>query len=173
VNHSALKNEINLQATTTHDQRHDATRLFIKGRKLRREGRALGAEGNGGPDPEKGVQLLKQGWQAHQDAEYLIMTGEDTRCDRRHLHLAAAMLNGRTYLRCERSYNEQATDKPGYRTIRFHIEDFLPSEDKALANVLAQAWLDNGNVRLKYDRETDRVQLVAVDAPLIEQAEAA
>jgi len=140
VNHSALKTQINEEAAAAKAQRREATHLIVEGRKLRREGRALGAEK---PEPdERGIALLKQGWDNHSRGHDLLETAEDGRDDRRHLHLAAALLNGRTYKQCESKINEQKTGKPAASYIARLIEPYLPKSTKAEAKALASDWLD-------------------------------
>ena len=170
MNHDALKTEIKTAAAETTTQRREATRLYIKGRKLRHEGRALGDT----PDIERGEDLLKEGWNLHNQAADLIYETESTRYDRRHLHLAAAMLNGRTYLQCEPKTNPQKTGSANDRAIGYHIQEFLPEGDNADAQALAFAkeWVKNGNVRIRFDREANRVAIVPVE-PVTCEAEAA
>lgn len=138
MNHSALKTEINEKSAAAKAQRREATQLIIEGRKLRREGRALGAEK---PDPDqRGVALLEQGWDNHSQGRDLLWEAEDGRDDRRHLHLAAALLNGRTYKQCEPTINEQKTGKASASCIARLIEPHLPKGVDAM--VLATDWLD-------------------------------
>lgn len=166
MNHSALKTEINQAATTATTQRRDATQLIIEGRKLRREGRALGKDQ---PDPDgRGAALLAKGWSNHSDGMDLLSEAEDRREDRRHLHLAAALLNGRTYKRCESKINEQKTDQASAGWIASLIEDYLP--EGCDASEFACDWLAKGNVKLRYDKESDSLSMVEVPTVALKEA---
>lgn len=143
MNHSALKTEIIEMATTASAQRREATTLLNEGRKLRREGNS------------------DQGWAKHREGMALRWDANDEREYRRHLHLAAALLNGRPYLRCEAKYDEEHTGPALSGLIGRFIKPHLP-ESLDAADIAAE-WLSQGNVRLRYDKDSDALSLVPAE----------
>jgi len=154
VYHSALKAQINTATALTKARRAEATRLITKGRKLRGEGRALG---DTKPDPKAlGARLLAQGRDLHSTGMDLLSDAEDGRRDRRHLHLAAALLNGRRYSRCESSFS-QNTGPASSSEIAAIIQPHLPNKLKVHAEFIAMTWLDKKDITLRALADGDQL----------------
>jgi len=148
VDTRALKIQINAATAATRQQRLEATKLIVSGRKLRRGGRALGGDSPINPDV-KGLALLKQGWERHRQGMRHLGVAESGRYDRRHQHLAAALLNGRTYKRCEPTIKPH-TLIASVTMITPLITSCLPVKQQNDAQKLVREWLDRGDVRLRY-----------------------
>ena len=159
----ALKIQINAATAATRQQRLEATNLIVSGRKLRRGGRALGATK---PDPDlKGLALLKQGWERHRKGMSLLGAAESGRYDRRHMHLTAALLNCRTYQRCESSTNPHTPSASVSKIVTF-LQTIAPHYEGGLqqdALNLAREWLDRGDVRLRYLHDEGKFVLRTYD----------
>ena len=69
------------------------------------------------------------------------------------MHLAVAMLNGKTYSQCESTFNP-STSKPSASLIAKYIHPALPLEERKHAKALAEIWLKRGDMRLHAIRET-------------------
>jgi len=137
MNHSALKTTIKTATKTTHTQRSEASRLILSGRKLRNDGRTV--------TPED-AELLKQGWAEHSEGMDLLRSAECGRGDRRYLGLAAALLNGTPYIKCESRLNDN-TEPPYPHEISSIISKFLPEDVQSEAKQLVQMWLDGDDIR--------------------------
>ncbi len=160
-NHSALSAQINISTLTTKAQRQEASRLIIKGRKLRAQGRDLGAEQS--EPSRKATRLLKQGWANHATGMNLLDQCEGTRNERRHAHLAAALLNGRTYKQCEPTINKQKTPQPSAQCISEHLRLHLPKEMRAHAEFITEKWLQ-GDLRLRDLQNEGLARLIEIDS---------
>jgi len=160
VNRSALKSQINISTLTTRAQRREASRLIISGRKLRAKGRALA---DAPTTKVKADRLLKQGWDNHKTGMSLLGDAEAGRNDRRHASLAAALLNGKTYLRCEPKINPAKTPKVDAEMLAGYIKPHLPLEEQKHALHIAEMWAKDGHVRLAYIREQGLVRLLHID----------
>ena len=168
MNHYALNSWIAIASRKARAQRTEATRLIIKGRKFCREGRALGAE-KPNSDP-RGTNLLKAGKELNQIGCRLIGNAEDGRWQRRHWHLAAALLNGKTYFRCEAKINEQKTGKADSSLIADAIQLHLPLDLQTYALFIAKEWLLRGGLTLRATfRDTQR--LAALDKAKVDFAQ--
>lgn len=159
MNHAHLKSQINIATLTTRATRQEASRLLHKGRKLRRQAESSPARSN----PSKSHALMNQGWDAHEAGMALRENAEAGRLDRRHMHLSAALLNGKTYLGCEPKRDSTRTPTADPNQIATYITPHLPQAEKKHAQYIAQMWCGQGNVRLHYIREMGLVRLFTID----------
>lgn len=130
MNHDSLKTEIKTAQTTTREQRAEATKLIHQGRSLRKQAKTE-------TDEVKKARLNAEGWNCHHDGVYLRAEANYGRPERRHLHLAAALLNGRTYLQCE----QKCEEKPSASMLGRLIAPFLSDIDKPNSDAIAKSWL--------------------------------
>jgi|SaaInlLV_10m_DNA_2_1039722.scaffolds.fasta_scaffold02497_8 hypothetical protein len=156
--HSALSSQINVNSRLTAAQRHEASRLIISGRKLRKDGRELRDS-----NKVKAERLIAQGWCRHTAGIDLLDQAEDSRNERRHAHLAAALLNGKTYEQCESKRNPHKTPDADFTVIGGYIRPHLPAGEQKHSEAIAQAWLKSGNLRLSYIQDKGIAGLVALD----------
>lgn len=153
MKHDALKSQINSAASTAATQRREATQLLGEGRQLRKSGNQ------------------SEGWDKHREGMALRWDANDEREYRRHLHLSAALLNGRTYKRCEAKYDEEHTGPASAGLIGPLIEPYLTLLPEGMdADDIAAKWLHEGDARLRYDKATESLSMVKVAEPLKEAA---
>lgn len=152
MRHTSLKTDIKIAQATARIQRAEASKLIRKGRDLRKQATAE-------PDPTKKARMASVGWVCRDDSMGLRATANAGRNDRRHMHLAAALLNGKTYLQCEK----EAEDKPSPTGIAAWIKPHLPVDEQAHAEFIAETWLTTGEIRHKEIREQGLVERLALD----------
>jgi len=160
MNTYALKSNIRISSITTRVQRREATRMLAKGRELRKKSRDLAI--STGPSP-KSKRLQAEGNQFHDQGMGLLDCSNDSRDLRRHQHLAAALLHGKTYLACEAKIDETRTSKPDAKTLATIIRHCLPEEEQKHAEHIASMWLDKGDMRLRAMRDGEVLNLIALN----------
>ena len=170
MNHSKLKAQLYIETITARVARERATQLIVSGRKLRQEGREVQRQGwKLRQDDEKEVaetkskRLLAKGWDKHRTGMGLIEDFEDSRFYRRCLHLAAAMLNGKTYCQCERYTDLDQTPLMRADDLAEIIKPYLPTRMQVHAEYAAKRWLKDGDMRLKTLYEKDIGILMRLD----------
>lgn len=142
MRHDSLKSDIQTAQATTRTQRASASKLLHQGRTLRKQ-----AESE--PDPTKKASLLSEGDNCRLGSLHLRYTANSGRFDRRHMHLAAALLNGKTYFQCE----AKCEAKPLAKVLAPLIQPHLPETEQAEAAFFAETWLKTGDTRLKALRD--------------------
>lgn len=152
MRHTSLKTEIQIQQATTRIQRASATKLIRQGRDLRKQAAAE-------PDTAKQARMAAQGWVCRTDSMDLRAKANDGRSSRRVMHLAAALLNGKTYLQCEKT----AESKPDAQSIASWIKPHLLPEEQPHAEFIAETWLSTGEIRLREIREQGLVERLGLD----------
>lgn len=153
MNRFHLKAEIRAESLKASTFRREATKLIRKGRRLRAESRQ---ESNAA----KAKQLDAKGWAARSQGLDLRDAAEAGRYDRRHMHLAAGLLNGRTYLRCEAKCDPR--HKPNAEKLGAILAPSLPASERPHAKYIAEIWL-GGEARLKDIRERGLDRLLEQD----------
>lgn len=138
MNHSTLKSEIQSVMATTRTERAEANKLIRQGRKLRKL--ALSEH-----DAVKKAQLLSEGWGDHGTSVALRHQANMGRSTRRSMHLAAALLNGKTYQQCE----QKCVFPPSASYIGKHVAPYLPEADQKNAGTIAEMWVKEGTVRAR------------------------
>ena len=139
MRHIKLKIDIKVAQAEARIQRAEGTKLIAQGRKLRKRSQAES-------DVEKKTRLFHAGETCRDQGIDLRATANYGRQDRRHLSLAAAMLNGKTYEQCEKKCDPQ--NKPQKTRLAPYIQPYLLAEEKKHAEFIAQTWLKEGNIRL-------------------------
>jgi hypothetical protein len=136
MRHDTLKTEIKTAQTTTHNQRAEASSLIRRGRDLRKQCRAESNQDTKLSLYDEGEKCRVTGMALRADANY-------DRDSRRHMHLAAGLLNGKTYLQCE----SKCESLPYAKAIASWVKPCLPEGVDATA--LVQEWITKGEVKAK------------------------
>lgn len=154
MRHDSLKTQIRIAQATTRIQRSEATKLIHKGRDLRKKAATETTR-------VKQDRLSNKGWECRSTSMDLRSAANDGRNDRRHMHLAAALLNGRTYQQCEAKCDPK--NKPSASILGAWIKPYLSKEEQTHAEYIAETWLKDGTLRLRYIEDKGIVQLLALD----------
>ena len=156
MKHIALASQIAIDIATARSQRAIARKLIKQGRELRKQSRMDIPHNGGGPfglaeqtqqDRARRAHLLSQGWECHAAGMDLQSEAKSVARHRRHQALAAAMLNGRSYLQCEKTCNPK--DKPSSAKIGAFIAPYLAEATAPHAAYIAERWLTSGTTNLK------------------------
>lgn len=154
MRHDSLKTQIRIAQATTRIQRSEATKLIRKGRDLRKKATTETTR-------IKQDRLNNKGWECRSTSMDLRSAANDGRNDRRHMHLAAALLNGRAYQRAEAKCDPK--NKPSASVLGAWIKPYLPKEEQTHAEYIAELWLKDGTIRLNHIEDKGLVQLLALD----------
>lgn len=154
MRHDSLKTSIRIAQATTRIHRSEATKLRAKAQALYKKAKAE-------TDQTKKTRLDNKGWGCSQQSVALRAEANSERGDRRHMHLAAALLNGRTYKQAEAKCEPHK--KPQAKTLVAWIRPHLPAAEQAHAEYIAEVWLKDGTLRLTHIQETGLVQLLSLD----------
>jgi len=154
MRHISLKTEIQIVQTTARIQRATATKLIHRGRDLRKRIRTE-------PDLPQAKQncLHREAEDCRLEGMSLRGTANSGRAARRVMHLAAALLNGKTYLQCEK----ETEDKPDVDGIAHWIKPQLPLEEQPHAQFIAETWIKTGEIRHREIREQGLVERIGFD----------
>ncbi len=152
MRHTSLKTDIKIAQSTARIQRAEASKLIHKGRDLRKRASSE-------PDPAKKARLDSVGWGCRDESVGLRAEANAGRSDRRHMHLAAGLLNGKTYLQCE----SKCEDPPSATSLAIWIKPHLPADEQTHAEFIAETWLKTGEIRHKEIREQGLVERLALD----------
>ena len=154
MRHDSLKTQIKIAQATTHIQRSEAN-------KFRAKSKALYKAAEAEQDQTKKIRLNNKGWDFRCQTINLRTEANSDRNARRHMHLAAAMLNGRTYKQCEAKCDPHK--KPPAKALATWIAPYLPAAERAHAEYIADSWLKDGTLRLTRIQDDGIVQLLALD----------
>ena len=169
MNTYALKSNIRISSITASTARREATRMLAKGRALRKESRESAI--STGPSP-KSKRLQEEGNQLHEQGMSLRDHVDGDQDKRRHRHLAAALLHGKTYKACEPKIDKTRTSKPNPQTLAAILRPCLPHEEQQHAEHIATMWLDKGDMHLRALRQGEVLHLIALDQIDVEITEA-
>lgn len=154
MRHDSLKSEIKIAMATTRIQRTEAN-------KFRAKAKALFEKAKAESDQTKQSILNKRGWDLRCQGMGLRSEANSGRSNRRYMHLAAALLNGRSYKQCEGRC--ESHKKPQTKDLAARIQPHLPMAERPHAEYIAEMWLKDGTLRLTYIREQGLVRLLSLD----------
>lgn len=134
MNHLILKSNIRVAQATARMQRTESHKLLHRGRKLRKQ-----SQGHVSMDPLHREQYQAEGQECRRSGLYLRNQAEYNRDYRRTMHLAAALLNGKTYEQCEQKCNPK--NPPDAAAIGGFIRAYLPPGEREHSEYIAQRWV--------------------------------